>query len=172
MAMAASSRPWRLALLMALQAANGIDPRTDVDAWENILMVQRLENQYLVGRRRFTPGRTRVYHAEFQLSKLRYDEPLSNFAFKFNLRSYNVGLRTGVLDQAGPHTRFRFESNVSRRTSGSRGQYALSAQLPVVTALIFCLQPLHFSQLITLNVVNNSKELKLSYYRNGVRPCD
>ena len=27
---------------MALQKANGIDPRLDVDAWENILMGQRI----------------------------------------------------------------------------------------------------------------------------------
>jgi len=42
-----SSAAVGVALLMALQAANGIDPRTDVDAWENILMGQRVENQYL-----------------------------------------------------------------------------------------------------------------------------
>lgn len=36
-----------VAMLMALQRANGIDPRLDVDAWENILMGQRVENGYV-----------------------------------------------------------------------------------------------------------------------------
>ena len=40
-----SSAAVGVALLMALQTANGIDPMHDVDPWENILMGQRVENQ-------------------------------------------------------------------------------------------------------------------------------
>jgi len=38
---------------------------------------------------RLTPVRPRVDRAWFQRLKLDYDEPLSNFAFNFNLRRYH-----------------------------------------------------------------------------------
>ena len=51
----------------------------------------KIENQqYLVGRCMLTPGWTRVGRAWFQRLKLKYDEPLSNVAFSFNLRRYNL----------------------------------------------------------------------------------
>ena len=42
-----SSAAVGVAMLMALQKANGIDPHLDVDAWENILLAQQVENGYL-----------------------------------------------------------------------------------------------------------------------------
>ena len=42
-----SSAALSVALLMALQQANGIDPRFDVDQWETVLLGQRVENGYL-----------------------------------------------------------------------------------------------------------------------------
>ena len=53
------------------------------------------------------------------LLKLRYDGPLSNFAFKVNLRRYNEGGRGGVVKwlsesamytEAGAYTRSLFSS--------------------------------------------------------------
>jgi hypothetical protein len=45
----------------------------------------------VVGRCRLTTGRTRVDCAWFEHLKFRYDEPLSCFAFHFNLRPYAMG---------------------------------------------------------------------------------
>jgi len=46
------------------------------------------------GRCILTPGWTRVDRAWFQRLKLNLDEPLSNFAFKFNLRRYTTDTPT------------------------------------------------------------------------------
>ena len=40
----------------------------------------------------FTPCRIRVHRAWFQRLKLKYEGPLSNFAFIFNLRRYSTAL--------------------------------------------------------------------------------
>jgi len=44
----------------------------------------------LVGRCRLTPGCPCVDHTWFQRVKLKYDEPLSSFAFNFDLRRYTL----------------------------------------------------------------------------------
>jgi len=48
------------------------------------------------GRCRLTPGCLRVDSAWFQHLKLKYDERLSNFAFKFNLNHYSGAAGPGA----------------------------------------------------------------------------
>ena len=52
----------------------------------------------------------RVDRAWFQRLKLKYDEPLSNFAFNFNLRLYTKGARMYLYKEFG-----------TRRTNGFDG---------------------------------------------------
>jgi hypothetical protein len=49
-----------------------------------------------VGCCRLNPVEARVGSTWFQRLKLRYDEPLSNFAFNFNLRHYSKGTYLGL----------------------------------------------------------------------------
>jgi len=51
--------------------------------------IKQLQDQ-LVGQCRSNPRQTRVYNAWFKRLKLKYDDPLSNFAFNFILCRYKL----------------------------------------------------------------------------------
>jgi hypothetical protein len=56
-----------------------------------------------VGRCRLNPLKPRVESAWFQRLKLGYDEPLSRFAFNFDLRRYIKDEDIGHVSEANPH---------------------------------------------------------------------
>jgi hypothetical protein len=60
---------------------------------------------YLLGRTvQVDPIKPTLKAPGIKLLKLKYDKPLSNFAFKFNLRRYNMAARA-VTFEAGAYTR-------------------------------------------------------------------
>jgi len=70
----------------------------------------------LVGRCRFNPVEVRVESAWFQLLKLKYDEPLSHFAFNFNLRHCSLGGGSGGGDYHG------LKGRDGSKSGGGRGR--------------------------------------------------
>ena len=68
-----------------------------------------------VGRCRLTPGSMRFARAWFQRLKLKYDEQLSNFAFKFNLRRYSLEIFKARAVKAGTAQRQILPASSSTR---------------------------------------------------------